>query len=193
MGSFVEELWSSVFTPGPTPTLLVATNATFAALQLVLFSLLIATHSIHFGILSLLSGSLWYSINWFAREVRQVQQVQAAEAEKEKEKKVKDENEDKPTREIPEAKDKHDGNRRKTPGALDSSDSDTETESISELNRSSDASGLDLRSTPVPTLQPPEASGEIRKRSSMGGDSSGYVSTDSEWEKVDDSNGPSTA
>ncbi|PLB55736.1 Pkr1-domain-containing protein [Aspergillus steynii IBT 23096] len=182
MGSFVEELWSSVFTPGPTPTLLVATNVTFAALQVVLFSLLVATYSIHFVILSLLSGSLWYSINWFAREVRA---VQAAEAEKEKKEK-----QDTPAREIPEeAKDKHDGNRRKTPGALDS-DSDTETESISEHNRrSSDASAPDLRSTPVPTLQPPEASGEVRKRSSVGGDSSGYVSTDSEWEKVEDSNG----
>ena len=183
MASFVEELWSSVFTPGPTPTLLIATNATFAALQVVLFSLLIATYSIHFVVLSVLSGSLWYSINWFAREVKQ---VQAAEAEKEKKEKKDD-----ATRENPEdTKDsKHDGIRRKTPGALDS-DSDTETESISEHNRrDSDASGPDLRSTPVPTLQPPEASAEIRKRSSMGGDSSGYVSTDSEWEKVEDSNG----
>ncbi|KAA8644202.1 hypothetical protein EYZ11_004682 [Aspergillus tanneri] len=175
MGSFVEELWSSIFTPGPTPTLLVATNATFAALQLVLFALLLTTYSIHFVVLSLLSASLWWSINWFAREVRQ---VQAAEAEKERS-----------AREIPtDVKDKHDGNR-KTPGSLDSTDSDTETESITEYNRSPDPSGSALRSTPVPTtLQPAEASGEIRKRLSVGGDSSGYVSTDSEWEKVDNSN-----
>ncbi|RKU40852.1 SMK killer toxin resistance protein [Coniochaeta pulveracea] len=48
MATFVQELWDSIFTPGPTPTLLIATNVTFAALQLVLFTLLVATWSIHF-------------------------------------------------------------------------------------------------------------------------------------------------
>lgn len=69
MASFFEELWKSIFAESPTPTLLVATNVTFAALQLVLGGLLFATNSVHFYILSFLSGGLWLSINWFAAEV----------------------------------------------------------------------------------------------------------------------------
>ncbi|KAI0468604.1 ER protein Pkr1-domain-containing protein [Xylaria cf. heliscus] len=69
MAGFVEQLWESIFTPGPTPSLLIATNVTFACLQLVLFALLIATYSVHFVALSLLSGGLWWAINWFATEL----------------------------------------------------------------------------------------------------------------------------
>merc|ERR1711977_708041 len=47
------------------------------SLRLVL--LLIATFSIHFVILSLLSAGLWWSINWFVSELRT---AQAAEDEK---------------------------------------------------------------------------------------------------------------
>lgn len=68
MASFFVELWNGIFTPGPTPTILIATNVSFGALQLVLFLLLIATWSIHFVILSILSGGLWGAINWFAAE-----------------------------------------------------------------------------------------------------------------------------
>ncbi|KAK4549123.1 hypothetical protein LTR36_007580 [Oleoguttula mirabilis] len=73
MANFMEDLWGSVFAAGPTPTLLIATNATFAALQLVLGALFIATYSIHFAILSVLCVGLWFSINWFANELRQAQ------------------------------------------------------------------------------------------------------------------------
>ena len=66
-------------TPGPTPTLIVATNAAFACLQLVLLILLVATSSIHFVILSFISGGLWWAINWFVAELRA---SEAAEAEK---------------------------------------------------------------------------------------------------------------
>jgi len=69
MSTFLNDLWTSVFTPGTTPTLVLATNATFAALQLVLFSLLVATYSIHFLILSVLCAGLWGSINWFVVEL----------------------------------------------------------------------------------------------------------------------------
>ena len=166
MGFFLEDLWSSIFTPGPTPTLLVATNVTFAALQLLLFALLLATYSIHFFILSFLSGALWWSINWFAAELRA---VQAQEAKKEKEGK-KAHADDKP----------RSGDAMRTPGALDT-ESDTETEE-------------QRQETPLPTghataasatLQLPEEQG-ARKRHSVSGASSGYGSTDSEWEKVDD-------
>lgn len=69
MADFLTNLWSSVFTPGPTPTLLIATNVTFAALQLILVALLGATRSIHFVVLSILCAGLWWSINWFAIEL----------------------------------------------------------------------------------------------------------------------------
>lgn len=69
MTEFLTNLFNSIFTPGPTPTLIVATNVSFAALQLVLLVLLILTYSVHFGILSLLSAGLWWSINWFSHEL----------------------------------------------------------------------------------------------------------------------------
>ena len=74
--SFFEDLWESIFTPGPTPTLLIATNASFAALQLLFFALFIGTYSIHFVILSFLTGGLWYGINWFAKEIRIAQKAE---------------------------------------------------------------------------------------------------------------------
>ncbi|KAJ1331208.1 ER protein Pkr1 [Microdochium nivale] len=73
MSSFFEQLWESIFTPGPTPTLLLATNATFACLQLLFFVLLVATYSVHFVVLSFLCGGLWWAINWFAMELMAAQ------------------------------------------------------------------------------------------------------------------------
>lgn len=84
MASFFEQLWESIFTPGPTPTLLVATNASFAALQVLFFAMLLATRSIHFVILSLLCGGLWWAINWFAVEIR------AAQAKEEEAKRIRE-------------------------------------------------------------------------------------------------------
>jgi hypothetical protein len=77
MATFITNLWEAVFTPGPTPTLLLATNITFGALQLVLAGLLAATYSIHFVVLSVLCAGLWWSINWFAYELQQAQQKEA--------------------------------------------------------------------------------------------------------------------
>lgn len=81
MADFITNLWDAVFTPGPTPTLLLATNITFGALQLTLAGLLVATYSIHFFILSILCAGLWWAINWFAYELQQAQQKEA-EAER---------------------------------------------------------------------------------------------------------------
>ena len=78
MAGFFASLMSSFFTPGPTPTLLIATNASFAGLQIVLIALLVATYSVHFVILSILCAGLWWAINWFAKELQ-------AASEKEKE------------------------------------------------------------------------------------------------------------
>ncbi|TVY30482.1 V-type ATPase assembly factor [Lachnellula hyalina] len=77
MAAFITDLMQSIFTPGPTPTLLVATNISFACLQVVLLMLLIATYSIHFIILSFLSAGLWWAINWFAVELRAAEEAEA--------------------------------------------------------------------------------------------------------------------
>lgn len=69
MASFMTDLWESIFTPGTTPTMLKATNMSFAALQFVLFALLLATYSIHCVVLSVLCAGLWWSVNWFAAEL----------------------------------------------------------------------------------------------------------------------------
>ncbi len=81
MSQFLLDLFSSIFIPGPTDTLLAATNATFASLQLLLLVLLLATFSVHFLILSFLSGGLWWAINWFAAELRQAQAAERAPRE----------------------------------------------------------------------------------------------------------------
>lgn len=81
MASFMVDLWESIFTPGPTPTILKAANASFAALQLVLAVLLAATASVHFAVLSVLSAGLWWSINWFAAELAIAQERQRRDAD----------------------------------------------------------------------------------------------------------------
>ncbi|ELR10344.1 SMK killer toxin resistance protein [Pseudogymnoascus destructans] len=82
MATFFTDLMTSIFTPGPTSSLLIATNVSFAALQVTFFGLLIATFSIHFVVLSVLCGSLWWGINWFVAELRA---HEAAEKEKARE------------------------------------------------------------------------------------------------------------
>ncbi|MBA7496525.1 hypothetical protein ES702_07134 [subsurface metagenome] len=161
MASFIEELWASIFTPGTTPTLLIATNASFAALQLLLLLLLVATYSIHFLILSVICMGLWAAINWFAREL----QIE---------------------------KDKADAQlraaREKSPDVANGSDTETELEPLPESLSQSQPPPRD------PALVPEAVSSQIqpdllssaeamRRRRSLG-DSSGYVSTDSEWEKI---------
>lgn len=85
MASFLTDLWSSVFTPGPTPALLLATNTTFCLLLPLLLTLLFVTRSAHFAALSVLCASLWVAVNWFARELA------AAQKQEEEEKRTKEE------------------------------------------------------------------------------------------------------
>lgn len=87
MASFMVDLMNSIFTPGPTSSLVLATNVSFACLQVVLFTLLIATYSIHFFILSVICGGLWAAINWFVKELalHEAQQRQKKESETAKE------------------------------------------------------------------------------------------------------------
>ncbi|KAL9110419.1 MAG: hypothetical protein Q9227_004963 [Pyrenula ochraceoflavens] len=165
MASFLTDLWNSIFTPGPTPTLLVATNTTFAALQTLLFILLVATHSVHFIVLSILSAGLWWSINWFASEL-----AAAKRAEQEEEKQ-----------------------RREAEGVGKEGDSETETETETKSPDKRKPAGSKSRKEEAlkatatgGLLKPDDTLGEsLTKRKSLG--ESGYISTDSEWEKVDES------
>jgi ER protein Pkr1 len=197
MSSFIVNLWESIFTPGPTPTLLIATNATFGCLQVLLLILLFFTSSYHFLILSVLCGGLWAAINWFASELA---------AAKTAEEKAKD------TKEAP--LDVKRGVRGKSP----EQGSDTETEldppiaAAATTSMETRAAGIERRkpsapappkpapaqSVPKPTasqsqLEPKAASSmgdsDLLKRPRSRGESSGYVSTDSEWEKVSEGEG----
>lgn len=154
MSSFLSNLWFSVFTPGPTPTLVVATNASFAALQLVLFVLLSLTYSIHFVVLSLLCAGLWLAINWFVNE------LQAANAK---------EREAKQIRELgKELEDKS------------SEDSGTETEVTESAGMTE---SLYRRSESGMSTE--ACDNALRKRRSLRS-TSGDISTDSEWDKVEE-------
>lgn len=156
MANFFEELWRSIFTPGTTPTLLVATNASFAALQFLLLILLLATYSVHFLVLSLLSAGLWYAINWFAQEL-QIERAKAA------------------------AKEQQD-RREKSPEP--GSDTETEIDSQSAVPKHVNTPKTETSSTTGHLQASTSTSADdLRRRRSLG-DSSGYVSTDSEWEKV---------
>lgn len=212
MASFFEQLWESIFTPGPTPTLLVATNASFAALQALLFAMLLATKSIHFVILSLLCGGLWWAINWFAAEIR------AAQAKEEEAKRIR------------EARRSEKGRRDDGDGeAMDSGD-DTEVDTEVEQKQVSkpqprqaraqrpesqstvlvdSSSGSARESTPqasgtaasaaaggpvgasttgAKTSLAPLVDDALKKRKGMG-ESTGDLSTDSEWEKLSEDSG----
>lgn len=158
----MEDLWNSIFTPGTTPTLLIATNASFAALQFLLLILFLSTYSIHFFILSVISAGLWYAINWFARELQ---------LENEKNARIQANTQ-----------------RERSPEA----GSDTETEVIAEqsplpsLSKTGpSAAAIAVKTHPQPDLL--SSADNLRRRRSHG-DSSGYVSTDSEWEKVSEGN-----
>lgn len=175
MANFFADLWSSIFTPGPTPTLLIATNATFGALQVLLFVLLLATYSIHFFILSFLCGSLWYAINWFAAEVKI---AQAQQEEEERKKKAAQE---------PEELD---------PTANDTDDTEVEAgatgRAASKAIRERKTAGSASHEVEVVA----DNEGELKKRATATGDSEeaekgaslagtqSSVSTEDEWEKV---------
>ncbi|ETS04396.1 Pkr1-domain-containing protein [Trichoderma reesei RUT C-30] len=169
MASFFVELWEGIFTPGPTPTILKATNITFAALQLVLGALLLATYSVHFVVLSVLCGGLWWSVNWFAKELRAAQQQQ--EEEEKKKKKLG----------VPASLG---GAAAAAASAGDvSGSSDTEVEGRVARRRSarikkSAGAGAAAKAD----VEPVETKGELKQRSLA--ESVSSVSTEDEWERV---------
>ncbi|KAH7376018.1 ER protein Pkr1-domain-containing protein [Plectosphaerella cucumerina] len=176
MASFLENLWASVFTPGPTPTLLRAANASFGALQVVLFILLIATYSIHFVILSLLSGALWYAINWFAAELN----IAKAQQEEERARNAAQEPEDVDD----------------SAPANDSEDTEVETGATGRAARRALKERKTAGSASREVEVAEDAAGELKKRANAAepekGPGSGSpqagtqssVSTEDEWEKV---------
>ncbi|GAB1311400.1 SMK killer toxin resistance protein [Madurella fahalii] len=163
MASFIQGLWESIFTPGPTPTLLVATNVTFAALQVVLAGLLFATYSVHFMVLSVLCGGLWAAINWFARELKE-HQIQEEEK----------------ARRAPTAR----------PPPATSDESETEVEGTKSTTSLRKAAGPPPKPAAASTVvEPVETQGELKLRATEGvtSPSQGHkssVSTEDEWEKV---------
>lgn len=188
MSKFFEDLWESIFTPGPTPSLLIATNVSFFFLQIVLGALLVATYSVHFVVLSILCAGLWWAINWFANELAIAEKEKG---EREEEQKRKD-------------------RRRAVVAAAtaveDDSDTEVEAETIEATGKASGASVgsarqrgkattaakaatpppalLERESTVVPeTLTPGSqaSSNNSQRLSSRSG-----VNTEDEWEKVSD-------
>lgn len=192
MADFMTNLWSSVFEAGPTPTLLMATNATFAALQALLLALLAATHSVHFVILSVLCGGLWYAINWFATEL---QAARAAEDEAERLRRRRRRDEQQRLGASGDLGDVADDEGENTEVEAEPPPGSTTSPSVG-LNHAGGHTtdgghtadrvhGLSAGSS---GLQSSGAEGEARRRTAQrrSGDTSGDVSTDSEWEKVDD-------
>ncbi|KAK8156478.1 ER protein Pkr1-domain-containing protein [Phyllosticta citrichinensis] len=189
MSQFFENLWNSVFTPGPTPTLLVATNASFAALQLVLFALLLATYSIHFVVLSGLCGGLWWSINWFANELRAAtEKEEAAKKLRELREKERERSSDKGGREPAMGRDGGEGEGMDTG---DDTETETETEGMRKSGIKAREGGVSAESAhaaQTATTTGTQAAGlgvdeALKKRRSVG--DGAESSTDSEWEKIE--------
>lgn len=155
MATFLTNLMHSIFTPGPTPSIIIATNASFAALQAVLFILLILTYSIHFLVLSFLSAGLWWAINWFVTELN------AANQKEEEAKRIRE--------------------MRQVRDDRAAEDSETETEKVDNWSE-----GVSKQEQSQELLRPENAQGFMRKRKSSGEISSGDLSTDSEWDKMDE-------
>jgi hypothetical protein len=223
MSEFLTNLWTSIFTPGPTPTLLLATNASFAALQLLFLALLVATYSVHFVILSCLCGGLWWAINWFAGEIaaaqrveeeaKRVREVRAREKREreggEQDREGMDTGDDTEGGELTEVEDK--GGKPSATTAKSSSAGKTaadekkqakaprpETQSTVFVEHPL-ALSADIRdSTPVPSsavsgkgtgaaMREYEDAARKRRGAAGLGESTGELSTDSEWEKVSQS------
>ncbi|KAI9835852.1 MAG: hypothetical protein M1819_001750 [Sarea resinae] len=171
MSAFLENLFNSIFTPGPTPTLLVATNVSFAALQGLLLILLIATYSVHFLALSFLCGGLWWSINWFVSE------LSAANEKEEEAKRLRGlrKSKEPPSTSLASPS----TSTGPAAGEVNSGD-DTETE----VETAKAVQGVPTGSQRLDVGDEDEEGSLLRKRNS--GDGSGEISTDSEWEKVDE-------
>ena len=165
MAQFFNDLASSIFTPGPTPSLIIATNVSFGCLQLLLLVLFVATYSIHFAILSFLTAGLWWAINWFAKELQEAK-LKEEEAGRLRKKRRSDED------------------------GVDDSGDETETEKEDDRgmarNRLGDESVRLAGRNEGGGMAKSEGSG-VRRREKL--DASGELSTEDEWEKVSEEGG----
>lgn len=194
MSSFMAELWESIFVPGPTPVILRATNATFAALQVTLFALLVSTYSIHFVILSVLSAGLWWSINWFAAELAAAKARGDIPA---------GDDDDAGAQAVADIK-KVTGQTAAaaaSAGPKEDSDEDTEVESQSKQrskkNKKKSKGNLASVAKSSADVEAIDAKGELKHRVASLSDSTGFtsqssVSTEDEWEKVSGSENDKT-
>ncbi|CDO96178.1 unnamed protein product [Kluyveromyces dobzhanskii CBS 2104] len=87
MANFVVALWESVFQPGTSPQLVVATHISFFLLLCVLGSQIYLTKNIHFIALTVIATLLWITVTWFIFELNSIklssnQDLQAAESKK---------------------------------------------------------------------------------------------------------------
>ena len=162
---------------------MVATNVSFAALQIVLLALFILTYSVHFAILSFLSLSLWWAINWFASELKEADN---------KEKQADRLRELRKAREEDAALVDSDGSETEGEGEDRVARSDRERKKEREdekgLGRSKEVDGSSGFLSPGSSQEQAGdgGSGGLRKRMSVGEVSSGDLSTDSEWDKVEE-------
>lgn len=92
MSKFITDIWESVFEPGTNRSVILATYASFAALQTTLVALLIATRSWHFVFLNVICGGLWGAIVWFVNELEEVKRVETEAERLRKLKKASEEN-----------------------------------------------------------------------------------------------------
>ena len=68
-------------------------------------------------------------------------------------------------------------------------DSGEETEGVGEGNQKTQGGGRKVKEIDSNSSLPSDSQGDLRKRRSVGEQSSGDLSTDSEWDKVGDSEG----
>ncbi|KAH7583063.1 ER protein Pkr1 [Nakaseomyces glabratus] len=68
--SFFTSLWQSIFEPGTSPQLIIATHISFAALLVSLLWLIYSTHIIHFYFLFVIAFLLWITVIWFIAELK---------------------------------------------------------------------------------------------------------------------------
>ena len=180
MADFLTELFESIFTPGPSPPLVRATNAAFAALQLILLLMLVLTRSPHFAVLTVLCAGLWWSINWFVRELAAARAAAGddggggAPADPSGRGTARASGGERPAR-----------RRKGTRGDAEESGTETEElERIEEREATVEPEPRPPRGPPPPGLQAEDTL--LGKRQSFGGDVSG---TDSEWDKISETEG----
>ena len=87
MTNFVVALWESIFQPGTSPQLIIATHISFALLLCVLGSQIYLTKNIHFIALTIIATLLWITVTWFIYELQNTKLVtnedlQTAESKK---------------------------------------------------------------------------------------------------------------